>query len=44
MVDVTSGHDLFSFMDAFFGYNKIWMALEDEDKIAFITNQDLFLL
>lgn len=37
-----SGHDFLSFMDAFFSYNQIWMALRDKEKIAFITNQDLF--
>lgn len=29
LVDVISGHEL-TLMDAFFGYNQIWMALEDE--------------
>ena len=42
LVDATAGHELLSFMDAFSGYNQIRMALEDEEKTAFITNQGLF--
>ena len=29
LVDSTVGHPMFSFMDGFFGYNQILMALED---------------
>ena len=29
-------------MDAFFGYNQIRMALEDEEKTTFITDRGLF--
>ena len=42
LVDATSGHELLTFMDAFFGYNQIRMASEDEEKIAFITNRGLY--
>lgn len=42
MVDMSLGHDLLSFMDAFLRYNKILMILEDEDKIAFIIDQGFF--
>lgn len=38
LVDATSGHELLSFMDAFSRYNQIKMALEDQERIAFITN------
>ena len=36
LVDSTAGHPMFSFMDRFFGYNKILMALEDMKKTSFI--------
>ena len=42
LVDATSGHELLTFMDAFSGYNQIRMALEDEEKTAFITNRGLY--
>ncbi|XP_073103292.1 uncharacterized protein [Elaeis guineensis] len=42
LVDATSEHELFTFMDAFFGYNQIWMAPEDEKKIVFITDSELY--
>lgn len=37
IVDSTAGCDLLSFLDAFFGYHQIKMAVEDEEKTAFIT-------
>ena len=42
LVDATSGHELLTFMDVFFGYNQIRMAPEDEGKTAFITNCGLY--
>ncbi|XP_073113099.1 uncharacterized protein [Elaeis guineensis] len=42
MVDATSGYELLNFMDAFFGYNQIQMAPEDEKKITFITDRGLY--
>ncbi|RDX68156.1 Retrovirus-related Pol polyprotein, partial [Mucuna pruriens] len=36
-VDNTAQHTFFSFMDGFSGYNQILMALEDKEKITFIT-------
>lgn len=41
IVDAMSGHDLLTFMDAFFSYNQIQIALMDKEKTAFITNQCL---
>ena len=38
LVDNTAGHALLSFMDSFFGYNQIKMALEDMEKTSFITS------
>ena len=42
LADATSGHELLTFMDAFFDYNQIRMAPEDEEKTAFITNRGLY--
>ena len=42
LVDATVGHQLLSFMDAFFEYNQIWMALEDEEKMTFVTDKGLY--
>ena len=37
LVDDTSKHSLFSFMDGFSSYNQIRMALEDMEKTTFLT-------
>ena len=37
LVDATTGHEHFSFMDGYSGYNKIFMELVDAQKIAFKT-------
>lgn len=37
LVDTTSGHQTFSFMDGFSGYNQIKIAPEDTEKTAFRT-------
>ncbi|WJZ99942.1 hypothetical protein VitviT2T_018347 [Vitis vinifera] len=37
LVDSTAGHSMLSFMDEFFGYSQILMALEDMEKTSFIT-------
>ena len=42
LVDATTGHELLSFMDAYSGYNQIYMCPEDKDKIAFTTDCDLY--
>ena len=39
IVDATAGHELLSFMDAFFGYNQINMDPDDKEKTSFITAQ-----
>ena len=36
LLDNTVGHSMLSFMDGFSGYNKIFIALEDKENIAFI--------
>ena len=36
LVDSTAGYSMLSFMDGFFGYSQILMALEDMEKTSFI--------
>ena len=38
LIDLTIGHKLLTFMDAFSGYNQIQMVEKDQEKTAFITN------
>ncbi|KAG7548011.1 Ribonuclease H domain [Arabidopsis suecica] len=42
LVEATAGHQLLSFMDAFSGYNQILMRLDDQEKIAFITDRGTY--
>ena len=42
LVNSTAGHQLLSFMDAFFGYNQIKMDVADQEKTSFIISQGLF--
>ncbi|RDY14738.1 hypothetical protein CR513_00140, partial [Mucuna pruriens] len=42
LVDGDSGYTLLSFMDAYLGYNQIWMYPYDEEKTAFIIDIDSF--
>jgi hypothetical protein len=42
LVDSTSGHELFSFMDAFSGYNQIHMHTVNQEKTSFITDCGLY--
>ena len=42
IVDSTAGCDLLCFLDAFSGYHQIKMAVEDEEKTAFITPEGCF--
>ena len=37
LVDATAGHPWMSFLDAFQGYHQIPLALEDQEKTAFVT-------
>ena len=37
LVDTTAGHPQMSFLDAFQGYHQIPLALEDQEKTAFVT-------
>ena len=37
LVDATVGHPRMSFLDAFQGYHQIPLAVEDQEKTAFVT-------
>jgi hypothetical protein len=41
-VDSMSGHELLSFMDAFSGYNQIYMEEANQEKTAFVTDRGLY--
>lgn len=38
MVDAIVGHEMLTFMDAFIGYNQIFIHPANQEKITFITN------
>ena len=42
MLDAVAGHEMYSFLDGFSGYNQVRMAPEDREKIAFITEWGAF--
>ena len=42
LVDLTVGHKLLSFVDAFSGYNHILMEEDDQEKTSFVANQWLY--
>ncbi|CAL8175328.1 unnamed protein product [Prunus armeniaca] len=42
LVDATAGHALLSFLDAYSGYNQIFMHLEDQAHTSFITDRGLY--
>ncbi|XP_013674081.1 uncharacterized protein LOC106378511 [Brassica napus] len=42
LVDTTAGHQLMSFMDAFSGYNQIFMHSEDQEKTSFMTSRGIY--
>ena len=42
IVDATAGHELLSFMNAFFGYNQINMDPSYQEKTSFVTGQGTY--
>ena len=42
IVDATVGHELLSFVDAFFGYNQISFDPSDQEKTSFVTGQGTY--
>ena len=43
LLDDVAGHEMYSFLDGFLGYNQITMAPEDQDKTAFIKEWGAFV-
>lgn len=41
-VKASSSHQVLSFMDAFSGYNQVFMNPPDQEKTAFITEQGVY--
>ena len=37
LLDAVAGHEIYSFLDGFSGYNQVLMAPKDRDKTAFVT-------
>ncbi|XP_022897720.1 uncharacterized protein LOC111411417 [Olea europaea var. sylvestris] len=42
LVDSTSGHKLYNFLDAFSGYHQILMAEEDQEKTSFMVDSTIY--
>ncbi|KAL2249904.1 UNVERIFIED_CONTAM: Retrovirus-related Pol polyprotein from transposon gypsy [Sesamum indicum] len=42
LVDLTTGYELFSMMDAYQGYHQIFMAEEDRSKTSFVTEGGIY--
>jgi hypothetical protein len=42
IIGSTAGCERLSFLDAYSGYNQIWLKVEDEDKTAFITPHGVY--
>ncbi|KAF5465384.1 hypothetical protein F2P56_015398 [Juglans regia] len=42
IVDAMTGHKVLSFMDAYTGYNQIWMNKANEETTTFITDRGLY--
>jgi hypothetical protein len=43
MLDTVAGHEMYSFLDGFSGYNQVQMAPEDREKTTFITEWGAFV-
>ncbi|MCO5557383.1 hypothetical protein L7F22_010946 [Adiantum nelumboides] len=43
MLDEIAGHEMYSFMDGYSGYNQLKIALEDREKTIFITEWEVFM-
>ena len=43
VLDTVAGHEMYTFLDGFSGYNQIRMAEEDQEKTAFVTEWGVFV-
>jgi hypothetical protein len=44
ILDTVAGHELYSFLDGFSGYNQIRMAPEDQETTTFVTKWGVFVV
>mgnify|MGYP000267601095 CR=1 FL=1 len=44
MLDTVAGHEMYTFLDGFSGYNQIRMAEEDQEKTAFVMKWGVFVV
>ncbi|CAM6113035.1 unnamed protein product [Calypogeia fissa] len=42
VLDIVAGHEVYSFLDGYLGYNQIWIKKEDQAKTAFTTEWGIF--
>ena len=43
VLDTVAGHVVYSFLDGFSGYNRIWMHPNDQEKTVFVTEYGVFV-
>jgi hypothetical protein len=43
VLDLVAGHEMYSFLDGFSGYNQIWMTEEYQEKTVFVTEWGVFV-
>ncbi len=43
VINIVTEHEVYTFLDGFFGYHQIFIALKDQYKIAFVTNWGAFV-
>ena len=43
VLDVVAGHEVYSFLDGFNGYNQIWMHPNDQEKTTFVKEWGVFV-
>ena len=44
ILDVVAGHEIYSFLDSFSGYNQVRMHPDDQEKTAFVTEWGVFVV
>ena len=44
VLDAVAGHEMYSFLDGFCGYNQVCMHPEDQEKTAFVTEWGVFVV
>ena len=43
VLDVVAGHEMYSFLDGFSGYNQVYMHPDDQEKTTFVTKWGVFV-